>query len=41
MTKYRTLLERVVGYGCKYNLNGTQLRTVYKILESLEGKRCY
>ena len=41
MTGYRTVLERVVEYGCKYKLNGTQLRTVYKILESLEVKRCY
>lgn len=38
MTSYRTLLERVVGYGCKYNLNGTQLSTVYNILESMRSR---
>lgn len=41
MTSYRTLLEKVVWYGCRYGLTGTQLRTVYKILESMDGKRCY
>ena len=37
MTQYRSTLEKVVGYATKYNLTGTQLNTVYKILTSLKG----
>ena len=38
-TSYRSTLEKVCEISCRYKLSGTQLNTVYKIVESLRGIR--